>query len=67
MELWPASYFVLDEPINLVLRVQWGGEHLVMSKLDYNFQMLLVIVLIILGITGLAALGALMMFMFAFL
>ena len=37
-----------------------------MSKLDYNFQMLLAIVLIILGITGLAAIGALIMFLAAF-
>jgi len=38
-----------------------------MSKLDYNFQMLLVILLIMLGVMGIASLGALMMFFFAFL
>jgi hypothetical protein len=38
-----------------------------MSKNDYNFQMLLLIIAVILGITGIAALGALMMFFTAFL
>ena len=37
-----------------------------MSKQDYNFQMLLLIIAVILGITGLAAIGALIMFLTAF-
>jgi len=37
-----------------------------MSKHDYNFQMLLLVVAVILGIAGIAALGALMMFFTAF-
>nr|QDH88897.1 MAG: hypothetical protein H4Bulk472253_000002 [Leviviridae sp.] len=66
-EHWPAALFQLGEPINLTLRVEQKGEHLNMSKHDYNFQMLLVVLLIMLGITGIAALGALMMFMTAFM
>jgi hypothetical protein len=38
-----------------------------MSKLDYNFQILLLLFAVMLGIVGIAALGALMMFFFAFL
>lgn len=38
-----------------------------MSKLDYNFQVLLLLFAVILGIVGAAAIGALMMFLFAFL
>jgi hypothetical protein len=38
-----------------------------MSKTDYNFGMLLVLLCVVLGITGIAALGALMMFMTAFM
>jgi hypothetical protein len=38
-----------------------------MSKQDYNYQMLLVMLVIMLGIMGVASLGALLMFFFAFL
>lgn len=38
-----------------------------MTKSDYNFQMILVLLATMLGIVGFAALGALMMFFFAFL
>jgi hypothetical protein len=38
-----------------------------MSKSDYNYGMLLVLLVVILGITGIAALGALMMFIQAFM
>jgi hypothetical protein len=37
-----------------------------MSKNDYNFQVLLLLVAVILGISGIAALGAMMMFFTAF-
>jgi hypothetical protein len=38
-----------------------------MSKQDYNYSMLLVILVVMLGIIGVASLGALIMFMFAFM
>lgn len=38
-----------------------------MSKIDYNFQLLLVVLLIMLGVMGLASIGALMMFLTAFM
>jgi hypothetical protein len=38
-----------------------------MSKMDYNYGLLLVLLAVILGITGLAALGALIMFLTAFM
>lgn len=38
-----------------------------MTKSDYNYQLLLVIVCIIFGVTGLAGLGALIMFLTAFM
>lgn len=38
-----------------------------MSKHDYNYGMLLVLLVVILGITGIAALGAMIMFIAAFM
>jgi flagellar basal body-associated protein FliL len=38
-----------------------------MSKQDYNYGMLLVMLVVILGITAAAALGALIMFISAFM
>lgn len=43
-----------------------GGDELV-SKQDYNFQLLLVLLAVMLGITGLASLGAMIMFLTAFM
>jgi hypothetical protein len=38
-----------------------------MTKSDYNFNLLLVLLAVMLGITGIAALGAMMMFLSAFM
>lgn len=38
-----------------------------MTKSDYNFQVLMVIILILLGVSGIMAMGALMMFLTAFM
>ena len=39
----------------------------IMTKHDYNYQLLLVIVCIIFGLAGIASLGALIMFLTAFM
>jgi hypothetical protein len=39
------------------------GEFGIMSKLDYNFQMLLVVVCILLGVAGIGGIAALIAFL----
>jgi hypothetical protein len=43
------------------------GDTTIMSKTDYNYGMLLVLLVVMLGIVGIAALGALIMFIAAFM